>query len=142
MGVCYEERAGKKNGRSVTSVLLFLIPCNAYAGTENEQGQGTEAYLEELYGLTDFSEADQVLEGKTALSFTEIVKLLLSSGSFPETGKLLLEEVKMQIFGGMEQKPEAVSGGGDISGTLLGHQELYRSLRGSVCGKSVLCDGL
>ena len=43
------------------------------------------------------------MEGETALSFTEIVKLLVSGGSFQETGKLLLEEVKTQIFGGMEQ---------------------------------------
>ena len=119
---------GKRMAGLLLLFLLFLIPCNAYAGTENEQGQGTEAYLEELYGLTDFSEADQVLEGKTALSFTEIVKLLLSS-----------EDADFWRNG---TEPEAVSGGGDISGTLLGHQELYRSLRGSVCGKSVLCDGL
>ena len=63
---------GKRMAGLLFLFLLFLIPCNAYAGTENEQGQGTEAYLEELYGLTDFSEADQVLEGKTALSFTEM----------------------------------------------------------------------
>lgn len=94
---------GKRMAGLLFLILLFLIPCNAYAGTEKGQSQGTEAYLEELYGLTDFSGADQALEGETALSFTEIVKLLVSGGSFQETGKLLLEEVKAQILGGMEQ---------------------------------------
>lgn len=84
-------------------LLLFLIPHNAYAGTESGQGQGTEAYLDELYGLTDFSGVDQALEGETALSFTEIVKLLLSGGSLKEAGTLLLEELRTQIFGGIEQ---------------------------------------
>ena len=94
---------GKRMAGLLFLILLFLIPCNAYAGTEKGQSQGTEAYLEELYGLTDFSGADQVLEGETALSFTEIVKLLVSGGSFQETWETLLEEVKTQIFGGMEQ---------------------------------------
>ena len=94
---------GKRMTGLLFLILLFLIPCNAYAGTEKGQSQGTEAYLEELYGLTDFSGADQALEGETALSFTEIVKLLVSGGSFRETWEILLEEVKTQIFGGMEQ---------------------------------------
>ena len=111
---------GKRMTGLLFLILLLLIPCNAYAGTENGQSQGTEAYLEELYGLTDFSGADQVLEGEGAVFYRDC-EAAFKRRFLPGDGKTSVRGSEKADFWRDGTEPEAVSGGGDVGGTLLGH---------------------
>ena len=76
---------------------------------QSRQGEQEEAYVAELYDLTDFGDIEDTLEGETELSFEELVKELIKGESVSEAGRLVTEKIKEQLFGEIEQNKKIMA---------------------------------